>query len=73
VIVGYYILTLKICAMKMSPMFFQNTESKCFLLDVLYRDLWFILRYNLRSKHIFENINVIMSNKEDNQGHENVV
>jgi hypothetical protein len=34
--------------------------------DVLDRDWWFILRHDLRSKHIFENNNVIMPSKEDN-------
>ena len=41
--------------------------------DVLDRDWWFVLRQDPRSKHIFENNNVIMPNEmEDNEGdHEN--
>jgi hypothetical protein len=32
---------------------------------VLDRDSWFILRHDLRSKHLFENKNVIMPSEED--------
>jgi len=39
--------------------------------DVLDMDWWFVLRHDPRSKHIFENDNVIMPSDEDNQGHNN--
>ena len=52
----------------MSPMFSQNIATKCFYPDVLDRDCWFVLRHDPRSKHLFENNNVVMSNDEDNQG-----
>jgi hypothetical protein len=38
---------------------------------VLDRDWRFVLRHNPRSKHIFENNNVIMPRKEDNEGDDN--
>jgi hypothetical protein len=39
-----------------------------FYLDVLDGDCWFVLRHDLRSKHIFEGNNVIMPSEEDNHG-----
>jgi hypothetical protein len=36
--------------------------------DVLDEDWWFILRHDPISKHLFENTNVTMPSKEDNQG-----
>jgi len=36
--------------------------------DVLVGDWWFILRHDPISKHVFENNNVTMLSKEDNQG-----
>ena len=38
-----------------------------FYLDVLDKYWWFILRHDLRYKHVFENNNVIMPTKEDNK------
>jgi hypothetical protein len=53
-------------------MFSQNTETKCFFNpNVLERDWWFILRHNMRSKHVFENDIVIIPIEEDNQGDNN--
>jgi hypothetical protein len=39
-----------------------------FYLDVLDGDWWFILRHDMRSKHVFENNNVTMPSEEYNQG-----
>ena len=39
--------------------------------DVLDWDLWFVLRHDPRSKHIFDNNSVVMPNDEDNQGNDN--
>ena len=36
--------------------------------DVLDRDWCFVLRHDLRYKHLFDNNSVVMSNDEDNQG-----
>jgi hypothetical protein len=36
--------------------------------NVLDGDWWFIVRHDLRFKHIFENKNVTMLDEEDNQG-----
>jgi hypothetical protein len=38
---------------------------------VLDMNWWFVLRHNPRSKHIFENNNVIMPSEEDNEGDDN--
>jgi hypothetical protein len=39
-----------------------------FYLDVLDGDLWFVLRHDPRSKHLFKNNNVTIPSKKDNQG-----
>ena len=55
-------------------MFSPNTVASFFFYpDVSDRDWWFVLRHDLRSKHIFENNSVIMPNElEDNEGdHDN--
>ena len=48
-----------------------NNNQVFFYPDVLDRDWWFVLRHNPRSKHIFENNNVIMPSEEDNEGDDN--
>ena len=50
-------------------MFSPNTETMCFFYPyVLDRDWWFVLRYDPRSKTIFESNSVIMpSELEDNE------
>jgi hypothetical protein len=54
-------------------MFSQNTATKCFFYpDVLDKDWWFVLRHDPRSKHIFENNNVIMPSEEDNEGDDDI-
>jgi hypothetical protein len=47
----------------------KHYNQMFFFPDVLDMDWWFVLRQ--RSKHIFENNNVIMPSKEDNQGDDN--
>jgi hypothetical protein len=46
----------------------KHCNQVFFYLYVLDGDWWFVLRHDPISKHIFENNNVIMSSKEDNQG-----
>ena len=36
--------------------------------DVLDQDWWFVLRHDLRSKHLFDNNNVVMRIDKDNKG-----
>jgi hypothetical protein len=49
------------------PYVFQKHYNQVFFYpNVLDGDWWFILRHDLRSKHIFENNNVIIPSKEDN-------
>jgi hypothetical protein len=54
------------------PYAFPKHRNKVFFyLDVLDRDWWFVLIHDPRSKHIFENNNVIMPRKEDYEGDDN--
>ena len=46
----------------------KNWNQVSFYSDVLDRDSWFVLRHDPRSKHLFENNNVIMPSVEDNHG-----
>ena len=54
-------------ATKEPYVFPKHCKQVFFNPGVLDRDCWFVLRHNPRSKHIFENISVIMPTKEDNQ------
>jgi hypothetical protein len=49
----------------------EHYNQVFFYPNVLDMYSWFILRHDLRSKHIFEKNNVIMSSEEDNQGEGN--
>ena len=50
----------------------KHCNQVFFYPKVLDRDWWFVLTHDPRSKHIFENNNVIMpSSEEDNQGDDN--
>ena len=46
----------------------KHHNQVLFYLNVLDGDLWFVLRHYPRSKHLFENKNVIIPSEEDNQG-----
>ena len=59
----------KILAKMNQPYIFPKHCNHVFLhQDVLDQGWWFILRHDSRSKHLFENNNVVMPNDEDNQG-----
>jgi len=49
----------------------KHYNQVLFYPDVLDKDWWFVLRHDPRSKHLFENNNVIMPNEEDNLGEGN--
>ena len=51
----------------------KHCKQVLFYPDVFYRDWWFVLRHDPRSKHIFENNSVIKPIElEDNEDdHEN--
>ena len=48
-------------------MFPKHCNQVYFHPDVLDKDWWFLLRYDPRSKHIFENNSFIGPSEEDNQ------
>lgn len=48
--------------------FLRHYNQVEFYPNVLNMDWWFILRHDQRSKHCFENNNVIIPSEEDNQG-----
>jgi hypothetical protein len=51
------------------PYVFSKHCNKVFSYpDALDGDWWFLLRHDVRSKHVFEKNNVTMKNKKDNQG-----
>ena len=46
----------------------KHCNQVSFYPNVLDQEWWFVLRHDPRSKHLFENNNVIMPRNEDNQG-----
>jgi hypothetical protein len=49
----------------------KRCNKVSFYLDVLDGDWWYVLRHDLRSKYLFENNNVTIPSKGDNQGNDN--
>jgi len=64
--------SIEMCHEVREPYVFPKHYNHVFVYpDVLDKDWWFVLRHNLRSKHIFENNNVIVPSEEYNQGDDN--
>jgi hypothetical protein len=49
----------------------KHCNQVIFYPDLLDGDWWFVMRHDPRSKHHFENTNVIITREEDNQGDDN--